>query len=73
MKMTSTFTKLYRHILVLVCMITGLTASANEYYWVGGTGNWSDFASHWATSSGGSSFYLQIPQSGDKKNYLLKK
>ncbi|MES2332153.1 MAG: LamG-like jellyroll fold domain-containing protein [Bacteroidota bacterium] len=69
MKTTSTFTKFYRNILVLICMITGLTASANEYYWVGGGGNWTDFASHWATTSGGSSFYLQIPQSGDNVHF----
>ncbi len=24
-----------------------------NYYWVGGTGNWSDATNHWATSSGG--------------------
>jgi hypothetical protein len=29
------------------------TSSSNNYYWVGGTGNWSD-ASHWALTSGGS-------------------
>jgi hypothetical protein len=44
-------------------------ASANEYYWVGGTGNWSDFSHHWATTSGGSSFYLQVPQSVDNVHF----
>jgi hypothetical protein len=69
MRTSSIFTKFYRNILVLICMITGLNASANEYYWVGGSGNWSDFASHWATSSGGNSFYLQIPQSVDNVHF----
>ncbi|WP_436517154.1 T9SS type A sorting domain-containing protein [Ekhidna sp. To15] len=32
-----------------------------DYYWVGGTGNWSDYANHWATSSGGSTFHSSLP------------
>ena len=36
-----------------------------NYYWVGGTGNWSDYANHWATSSGGSTFYTNAPTSAD--------
>ena len=40
-------------------------SSASDYYWVGGTGNWSDFANHWATSSGGGSFHTQVPQTTD--------
>ncbi len=32
----------------------------NEYYWVGGSGNWSD-PDHWATSSGGSTKYTRRP------------
>ena len=38
---------------------------ALNYYWVGGSGSWSDFASHWATTSGGSSFHIQVPTSND--------
>ncbi len=33
------------------CLITSLSAS--NYYWIGGTGNWSD-GSHWSATSGGS-------------------
>jgi len=33
-------------------------------YWVGGSGNWSDAANHWATSSGGSSG-ADVPTSED--------
>ncbi len=40
-------------------------AFAADYYWVGGTGNWSDFANHWATTSGGSAFHLQVPTLND--------
>jgi hypothetical protein len=39
--------------------------NASNYYWVGGSGNWSDFATHWATTSGGTTFYVQVPQSVD--------
>lgn len=38
---------------------------AADFYWVGGTGNWSDFSTHWATSSGGSTFRDTVPLSGD--------
>ncbi len=31
------------------------------YYWVGGSGNWSDFNNHWATSSGGNKFHDALP------------
>jgi hypothetical protein len=36
--------------------------SAQTYYWVGNGGNWSDL-SHWATTSGGSSFHNTLPGS----------
>ncbi|MGB0423254.1 MAG: T9SS type A sorting domain-containing protein, partial [Flavobacteriales bacterium] len=29
----------------------------NDYFWVGGAGDWSDVANHWATTSGGNTFY----------------
>jgi hypothetical protein len=31
------------------------------YYWVGGAGNWSDFANHWAYSSGGAPVATATP------------
>jgi hypothetical protein len=37
---------------------------AVNYFWVGGSGNWSDL-SHWATTSGGSVFHSQIPTAVD--------
>ena len=49
-----------------MCLLSiGSAGSAADYYWVGGTGNWSDIANHWATSSGGSSFHGQVPGSDD--------
>src|SRR5690349_20452808 len=38
---------------------------AANYYWVGGTGMWSEYASHWATTSGGNVFHSHIPTSID--------
>ena len=40
-------------------IITGI--SSQDYYWVGGSGNWSDFENHWATSSGGTTFHTGEP------------
>ena len=36
-----------------------------DYFWVGGTGNWTDFANHWATTSGGSTFHTTEPTRND--------
>lgn len=36
-----------------------------NFYWVGGTGSWSEFATHWATTSGGGTFYANAPTSSD--------
>ncbi|MES2837970.1 MAG: hypothetical protein V4667_10640, partial [Bacteroidota bacterium] len=38
---------------------------AADYFWVGGTGNWSNYSLHWATTSGGTNMHTQIPQSVD--------
>ncbi len=46
-------------------LLLSTTLFATDYYWVGGTGNWSDFANHWATTSGGASFHAQAPSSTD--------
>jgi gliding motility-associated-like protein len=37
---------------------------ANDYYWVGGSGYWSDI-NHWATTSGGSVLHSQVPTAND--------
>lgn len=31
------------------------------FYWVGGSGNWSDYENHWSTTSGGSIFHDALP------------
>jgi DNA-binding beta-propeller fold protein YncE len=40
-------------------------SSIVSLYWVGGTGNWSDAANHWATSPGGSPDAGNIPTAED--------
>jgi len=53
------------YLLFTIFLVSSFAAKASNYYWVGGTGNWSEFATHWATSSGGSTFNTQVPQSID--------
>ncbi|MFA6296560.1 MAG: GDSL-type esterase/lipase family protein [Patescibacteria group bacterium] len=48
-----------------VCFFGGAVASAAERYWVGGSGNWSDAATHWAATSGGSPDAGNLPTSSD--------
>ncbi len=36
-----------------------------NFYWVGGTGDWSGFGTHWATTSGGGTFHANAPTSDD--------
>jgi hypothetical protein len=40
-------------IVFAVFILASLTARSANYYWVGGSGSWSDFSTHWATTSGG--------------------
>ncbi|MEK7224816.1 MAG: hypothetical protein AAB221_03945, partial [Bacteroidota bacterium] len=42
-----------------------IPAFSADYYWVGNSGNWSDFAAHWATASGGGTFHTAPPTSAD--------
>ena len=49
-------------IVCFLCLSFGLSAA--NYYWVGGSGNWSDI-SHWATTSGGSVTHPQVPTVND--------
>ena len=51
--------------LIIFLLLTSSLSQANDYYWVSGKGNWSDFAHHWATSSGGSTFASAVPTAND--------
>jgi gliding motility-associated-like protein len=41
-----------------------ISTHAASYYWVGGSGNWSDI-NHWATASGGATKHIVVPSPGD--------
>ncbi|MFL5762689.1 MAG: T9SS type A sorting domain-containing protein [Bacteroidia bacterium] len=46
---------------ILLLVFFCLNTHAANYYWVGGSGNWSDHTNHWATTSGGMVFHIQVP------------
>jgi len=46
---------------LFVFLFAGIHLIAADYYWVGGSGNWSDFENHWATASGGNVFHTETP------------
>lgn len=53
---------------ILIVLLPLLAAScclpAANYYWVGGSGSWSQLT-HWATTSGGNVYHTQIPTGND--------
>lgn len=53
--------ELLKYSLVLLLLFIGSLIHAQDYYWVGGSGNWSDYQNHWATSSGGNVFHDSEP------------
>ena len=55
-----------KHFLFISFYILSLPfiVQADDYFWVGGSGNWSD-AGHWATTSGGATFHAQAPGADD--------
>ncbi len=58
------YLKFFTFYTVLFFFCTSLTTNAANYYWIGGTGNWSD-PTHWATTSGGATLHNQIPTAVD--------
>ncbi|MDO8368331.1 MAG: hypothetical protein Q7T20_16135, partial [Saprospiraceae bacterium] len=56
---------LYTNLTLLLLLFFTAPAFALDYYWVGGSGMWSDHNNHWATTSGGNAFHDQVPQSMD--------
>ncbi len=53
--------------ILLILSLFGLISSGYglDYYWVGNTGDWDDYGNHWATTSGGTTFHTQEPDSID--------
>ena len=50
---------------LFILQIITVSVYAADYYWVGGSGNWSEYANHWATTSGGTTFHTQAPTKND--------
>ncbi|MBT8327614.1 MAG: hypothetical protein KJP21_07810, partial [Bacteroidia bacterium] len=50
-------------LLWILCSIS-LWSYSTDYFWVGGSGSWSQI-SHWATSSGGTTFHATVPSASD--------
>lgn len=57
-----------RTLLVLFIFFSSFPLFAADYYWVGGSGNWSDI-SHWATSSGGGTMFFTAPTAADNIHF----
>jgi gliding motility-associated-like protein len=55
---------LVRSVLPFALLLFGDKLKADDYYWIGGNGNWSDLT-HWATTSGGLILHTTIPSSSD--------
>ncbi len=62
MKIPSKFSRL---ILVLALLLSVFKLTATNYYWVGGTGGWSDYNQHWSVSSGGQLYHNRVPSPND--------
>ena len=58
-----------RLFLIPLFLLLGQSLFATDYYWVGGTGKWTDYKNHWATSSGGSTFCKLVPTSADNVHF----
>jgi hypothetical protein len=61
--MLTKFFRLFSFTLILIFTFSNSVFS--QYYWVGGTGNWSDYTNHWVTTSGGNTFHTEAPTSDD--------
>jgi alpha-tubulin suppressor-like RCC1 family protein len=56
--------KVLRTTLLLInILLSAFQSFASDFFWVNGTGNWSDFANHWQDSSG--TFYTRMPSDTD--------
>src|SRR5436190_23630701 len=51
----------FKFLLSILMTFNFCTSEAGTFYWVGGSGNWSDYQHHWATSSGGATFQVHPP------------
>jgi gliding motility-associated-like protein len=55
------FNSVFKKVLISLILIFSPTLLfSDNYYWVGGSGNWSDI-NHWAVTSGGTVLHSQVP------------
>jgi hypothetical protein len=54
-----------RYLTLFLAILPFFTIQAADYFWVGDSGDWSDAANHWATSSGGAIFHASPPGPDD--------
>ncbi|MCB0575030.1 MAG: hypothetical protein KDC61_10760, partial [Saprospiraceae bacterium] len=59
----------YFTFLTFALLLFSSPVAAVDYYWVGGSGMWSDHNTHWATASGGLVFHDQVPTSMDDVHF----
>ena len=52
--------KFFKYLFSTLMLFTSMQIFADNYYWVGGSGNWTDI-NHWRTTSGGTSTPSVIP------------
>ena len=50
---------------LLILTVITLPSYAANYYWVGGSGAWTSPTTHWATTSGGTTYYSIVPSQLD--------
>ncbi len=64
---TNNITKLKQLLLAgaFCALFSNNKAYSADYYWVGGSGDWSEYSTHWATTSGGSTFHTDVPTTSD--------
>ncbi|MCD4747702.1 MAG: hypothetical protein K8R58_15510, partial [Bacteroidales bacterium] len=55
---------IYNYLIILILFSFCKIANGLEYYWIGGTGNWSNL-NHWSKTSGGTILHIQVPTSED--------
>lgn len=69
MNSTKALHKMRSALLGLILLFTLQASSfAADYYWVGGSGDWSDI-NHWATTSGGSLTHFTVPSPYDDVHF----
>ena len=67
---TNTMKNLLPTLIILLCIVFSPKAQALDYYWVGGSGNWSDI-NHWSAVSGNTPMQLHTITPTSNDNIIL--